>query len=99
LKLQSPSFIVDIANSLESKPFATHGESTDLPGDPGPKLDKARNNREDNNLGLHSTPGNKQREGLPRSGVGQKRTRNGRDGVRTRLKPIRLKEKGLTESS
>jgi len=96
-ELQSLSFIADIANSLESRPFATHGESTDLASDPGPKLDRAHNNREGNNGGPNSTLGKKQEGVLPRPVAEEERSRNGRDGVPARLKPIRLKEKELTE--
>jgi hypothetical protein len=98
-KLQSLSFIDDIANSLESRPSATHGESTDLASNPGPKLDKAHNNQEGNNRGPDSTLGNKQQEAPPRTEEEQEKSQKGRDSVRARLKPIRLKEKGLTGSS
>ena len=94
-----PTRFDDIANSLESRPSATHGESTDLPNDPGPKLDRAHNSRAGNNEGPDSTLGNKQQEAPPRTEEEQKKLQNGRDGVYARLKLIRLKEKGLKESS
>jgi hypothetical protein len=98
-QLQSLSFIAEIANSLESRPSATHEESTDLPSGPEPKLDKAHNNRAGNNEGTDSTLGNKQEGVLPRSVAEQKRFRNGRDGVYARLKLIRLKGKESTKPS
>jgi len=98
-QLQSLSFIGDIANSLESRPSATHGESTDLASDPEPILDKAHNNREGNNWGPDSTLGNKQQEAPSRTEEEQQKSQKGRDGIRARLKPIRLREKGSTESS
>jgi hypothetical protein len=91
-----PSFIVDIPNSLESKSFASQKESTDFPSDPGPKPDRAYNNREGNNWGPDSTLGNKQQEALPRTEEEEERSQN---GLGARLKPIRLKDKGLTEPS
>ena len=98
-KLQSLSFIADIPNSPESRSSPTHGESNGFPSGPGPKLDKAHNNREGNNQGADSTLGNTQKGVLPRSVPEQKRSRNGRHGAPARLKPFRLKEKGSTESS
>jgi hypothetical protein len=95
-KLQSFSFIADIPNSLGSKSVASQMEPTDLPSGPGSKPDKAHNNREGNNWGPDSTLGNKQQEALPRTEEEEERSQNGLDA---RLKPIRLKDKGLTEPS
>jgi hypothetical protein len=97
-KVQSLSFINDIANSLGSRPSATHGESTGLPSNPVPKPDKAHNNREGNNSEPDSTLGNKSK-GAPTRTEEEERSRNGRGGDHARLKPIRLKEKELTKSS
>jgi hypothetical protein len=66
-KLQSLSFIADIPNSLESKPFASREESTGLASGPGPKLDKDHNNSlARSNWVADNTLGNKQQEALPK---------------------------------
>ncbi len=92
-------FIADIPNSLESRLFPSRGASTSPPSSQGPKLGKAHNNPQGSTWVVDNTLGNKKEGALPRTVAAQKRFRNDRDEIHARPRPIRLKEKGPTQSS
>lgn len=60
------SFIADIPNSLEPRPFPTHKESTDFASDPEPKLDTDHSDNLARSRVADNTPGNKRQEALPK---------------------------------